>query len=155
MKCSKNFDFTRYHQQISFTLKYKKWFQSIFVIIFSVLFCTCCSSYDQHILLPIDCDFDGRFCQIYKGLHKLFWNSKLSKTSVWNFRTICINLRKTDKILYFWLIGDKIWWSDKEHREKKLNKKNISVLESVQFCDRSQNRLCQRNLLIWTPSFIK
>ena len=34
---------------------------------------------DQYIFAPISPKYDNLFCQIYKDLNKLFWNSKLAK----------------------------------------------------------------------------
>ena len=60
---------------------------------------TGCSLSDQHILSPINPKYKEWFCQIYEDLHKLFWNSKLEcNTCVLNFRTVCVNFRKNDKM---------------------------------------------------------
>ena len=60
--------------------------------------CSKCADYRlfffrSTFLSQIDPKYDDRLCQIYEDLHKLFWNSKH-----FDFRTICVNLRKSDEI---------------------------------------------------------
>ena len=38
---------------------------------------------DQHISSPIKPKYDDLFCQIYKNLHKMFWNTKLAELTLW------------------------------------------------------------------------
>ena len=54
-----------------------------------------CYLSDQQFFSSINPKYNNLFCQIYVDVHKLFWNSNLQ---VWNFRTICVNLCKPDKI---------------------------------------------------------
>ena len=53
---------------------------------------------DQHILSPINPKHNDWFSKIFKDLHRLFWNSNTQVLQVLNFRTICVNLRKSDNI---------------------------------------------------------
>ena len=52
---------------------------------------------DKHILSTINPKYDFWFSQIYKDLHKFFWNSNLEKLMFW-ISEICVNLCKSDKI---------------------------------------------------------
>ena len=70
------------------------------------LFDTGYSLSNRHILSPINPKYDDWYWQIYKDLHKLFWNSKLALLLFLNFRTICLNLTKS--VIVFWVN----WWQN-------------------------------------------
>ena len=70
---------------------------------------------DQHILSPINPKYDDCFLSDLRRFTLIVLKFKTCKTCVLNFRNIFVNLRKSDNIShFFWLIGDKICWSDKE-----------------------------------------
>ena len=56
-----------------------------------------CSLSDQHILSPINPEYNNWFCQIYEDLHKFFWNC----LQIIKFRTKFVKLTKS--VFIFWV----------------------------------------------------
>ena len=58
---------------------------------------TGCSLSDQHILSPINPEYNNWFYQIYEDLHKFFWNC----LQIMKFRTKFVKLTKS--VFIFWV----------------------------------------------------
>ena len=64
---------------------------------------------DQHIVSPMNPKYEDWFCQIYKDLHKLFWNSNLAKLMFWiSERGPTFSDMDADKVTRFGVFQDRI-----------------------------------------------